>query len=98
MVTLNLISKKDGDTVKARVYNANGYDIKVVETLGMKSISAVGVNAIPQPRIILPADKTMDPQLAFGGDIFVSELDTFIKQAKDAAELAYYLRDHQDEL
>lgn len=95
MVTLKLLSEKKGNTVNVRVYTACGYDITVYEMDGEKSFSFKGIDRLPQPTISIVSD---EPVLTFNGDIFAGDVADFNAQNERAAELARYVKEHQNEL
>ncbi len=97
MVTLELISSKNYDGFSTKEYMSGNYTFKANDVDGIRSIDFTAVKGVcPAQITVNEFDK---PMLEFtNGAVFTDNIEEFVKQTKEASELADYVKAHYDEL
>ncbi len=97
MVTLELISSKEFDGFSTKEYRSGNYIIKANDVDGIRTIDFTAIKGVcPAQITVNEYDK---PMLEFtSGAVFTDNIDVFLKQAKEASELADYVKTHFNEL
>ncbi len=97
MVTIELISSKEYDGFSTKEYRSGNYTFKANDIDGIRTIDFTPVKGVcPAQITVNEFDK---PMLEFtSGAVFTDDTEEFVKQVKEAAELADYVKTHYDEL
>nr|WP_297765769.1 hypothetical protein [uncultured Butyrivibrio sp.] len=97
MVTLELISSKEYDGFSTKEYRSGNYVIKANDVDGIRTIDFTAVKGVCPAQIsVNEFDK---PMLEFtNGAVFTDDIEEFVKQAKEASEIADYIKEHYNEL